>query len=61
MRIDEKMFADLQGMTKKDLKMQLSSVQKEVYRNSTKSQIITQIRLNFIVGSEQIEMGVQNE
>jgi len=46
-------FLDMQGMTKKDLKMQLSSVQKEVYRNSTKSQIITQIRLNIIVGSEQ--------
>lgn len=61
MGIDEKMFADLQGKTVKELKMQLSLVQKEVYRNSTKSQIIAQIRLNIIVGSEQIEKGGQNE
>ena len=44
---------DLQGKTKKELKLQLSQVQNEVYKNSTKTQIITQIRLNIIVGCEQ--------
>ena len=61
MRIDEKIFNDLQGKTKKELRLQLSHVQNEVYKNSTKSQIIAQIRLNIIVGSEQIGMGVENE
>ena len=61
MRIDEKNFNDLQGKTKKELRLQLSNVQNQVHKNSTKSQIISQIRLNTIVGSEQIEMGVQNE
>jgi hypothetical protein len=61
MRIDEKIFNDLQGKTKKELRLQLSHVQNEVYKNSTKSQIIAQIRLNIIVGSEQIGMGVKNE
>ena len=46
-------FEDLQGKTKKELKLQLSQVQNEVYKNSTKTQIITQIRLNIIVGCEQ--------
>ena len=54
-------FNDLQGKTKKELRLQLSQVQNEVHKNSTKSQIIAQIRLNIITGSEQIEMGVQNE
>lgn len=61
MRIDEKMFAVLQGKTLKELKMQLPKLQNEVYKRSTKAQIITQIRLNIIIGSEQIEMGVQHE
>ena len=47
-------FNDLQGKTKKELRLQLSQVQNEVHKNSTKSQIIAQIRLNIIVGSEQI-------
>lgn len=61
MRIDEKMFADLQGKTVKELKMQLSLVQKEAYRNSTKRQIITQIRLNTIVECEKVGKEGQNE
>jgi hypothetical protein len=56
-----KFFDDLQGKTKKELKLQLSQVQNEVHKNATKSEIITQIRLNIIVGREQIEKGVQNE
>jgi len=61
MTIDTKIFEDLQGKTKKELKLQLSQVQNQVYRNGTKTQIITQIRLNIIVGTEQIEKGVQSE
>ena len=61
MRIDEKMFADLQGKTVKELKMQLSLVQKEAYRNSTKRQIITQIRLNTIVECEKVGKEGRNE
>lgn len=53
-------FEDLQGKTKKELKLQLSQVQNQVYKNGTKNQIITQIRLNIIVGSEQIGRGAQN-
>ena len=53
MRIDEKIFADLQGKTVKELKMQLPQLQNEVYKRSTKAQIITQIRLNIIVACEQ--------
>lgn len=61
MSIHTKIFEDLQGKTKKELKLQLSQVQNEVYKNSTKSEIITQIRLNIIVGGEQIEKGGKNE
>jgi len=61
MSIHTKIFENLQGKTKKELKLQLSQVQNEVYKNSTKTQIITQIRLNIIVGSEQIGRGAQNE
>lgn len=61
MRINQKLFDDLQGKTKKELKLQLSQVQNQVYKNGTKNQIITQIRLNIIVGSEQIGRGAQNE
>ncbi len=53
-----KIFENLQGKTKKELKLQLSQVQNEVHRNSTKMQIITQIMLNFIV---EIERSRQNE
>jgi hypothetical protein len=51
----------MQNLTREELKMQLSQVQRKVYRNARKSEIITQIRLNIIVGSEQIGMGVKNE
>jgi len=61
MSIHTKIFENLQGKTKKELKLQLSQVQNEVYKNSTKTQIITQIRLNIIVGSEQIGRGAYNE
>lgn len=54
-------FQQMNLLTKRELKLKLSRVQNEVYKNSTKSQIITQIRLNIIVGTEQIEKGVQNE
>jgi len=54
MSLHKKIFDDLQSKTKKELKLQLSQVQNEVYKNGTKSQIITQIRLNIIVGSEKI-------
>ena len=61
MSLDTKIFEDLQAKTKKELKLQLSQVQNQVYKNSTKSEIITQIRLNIIVGSEKIGLGGQNE
>lgn len=69
MSIHAKIFEDLQGKTKKELKLQLSQVQNELHKNSTKMQIITQIRLNIIVGCEQPykqgwqheEKGAQNE
>ena len=62
MNTHTKIFADLQGKTKKELKLQLSQVQNEVYKNSTKTQIITQIRLNIIVGCEQpYKQGPNNE
>ena len=60
MSLDTKIFEDLQAKTKKELKLQLSQVQNQVYKNSTKSQIITQIRLNSILSTEQIEMEGQN-
>ena len=53
----QNLFENLQGKTKKELKLQLSQVQNQVYKNSTKSEIITQIRLNIIVGSEKIGLG----
>ena len=61
MSIDTKIFEDLQGKTKKELKLQLSQVQNQVYKNGTKSEMITQIRLNIIVECEQTGMGAQNE
>lgn len=61
MRIDEKMFADLQGKTVKELKMQLPELQNEVYKRSTKAQIITQIRLNTIVECEKVGKEGRNE
>lgn len=61
MNIHPSIFNNLQCKTKKQLRLQLSQVQNEVHRNATKSEIITQIRLNIIVGREQIEKGVQNE
>ena len=61
MSIHTKIFENLQGKTKKDLKLHLSQVQNEVYKNSTKSEMITQIRLNIIVECEQTGMGAQNE
>jgi len=57
----QNLFENLQGKTKRELKLQLSQVQNQVYKNSTKSEIITQIRLNIIVGSEKIGLGGQNE
>ena len=59
MRKHTQIFEDLQGKTKKELKLQLSQVQNQVYKNGTKNQIITQIRLNIIVGSEQIGRGAR--
>lgn len=62
MSIHTKIFENLQGKTKKELKLHLSQVQNEVYKNSTKTQIITQIRLNVIVGCEQpYKQGWQHE
>ena len=62
MSLHTKIFENLQSKTKKELKLQLSQIQNEVHKNSTKSQIITQIRLNIIVGCEQpYKTGWQNE
>lgn len=46
-------FEQMKFLTKRELKLQLSQVQNQVYRNSTKSEIITQIRLNFIAETER--------
>lgn len=43
---------DLHTKTKRQLKLELSQVQNELYKNGAKSQIITQIRLNLIVEAE---------
>ena len=51
----------MENMTRQELIAKLSPVQRKVYRTAKKREIITQIRLNIIVGSEQIEKGGQNE
>lgn len=61
MSILTKIIEHMQRKTKKDLKLHLSQVQNEIYMNATKSEMITQIRLNIIVECEQTGMGAQNE
>lgn len=50
-----KIIQHMQRKTKEDLKSHLSQVQNEVYINATKSEMITQIRLNIIVECERKE------
>lgn len=61
MSIDIMTFQQMNLLTKRELKLKLSQVQNEVYKNATKSEIITQIRLNIIVSREQIGNGGQYE
>lgn len=54
MKILTKIIQQMQRKTKEDLKSHLSQVQNEVYINATKSEMITQIRLNIIVECEKV-------
>lgn len=54
MSLLQKIFEEMQYLTKRELRLKLSQIQNDIIPlSATKSQILTQIRLNLIVEYEQ--------
>jgi hypothetical protein len=56
--MNQKAFKVLQGKTLKSLMLYLSEGQRYIYRYASKADVITQLRLNFIL---ELERGVWDE
>lgn len=64
MSLLQKIFEQMQYLTKRELRLKLSQIQNDILTSATKNQILTQIRLNLIIESERAHirrMEVENE
>lgn len=64
MSLLQKIFEQMQYLTKRELRLKLSRIQNDILTSATKNQILTQIRLNLIIESERAHirrMEVENE